>query len=239
MITGNPQTFALEHRLLEFIPTDEGDSFYGSLAVWVAGKRFTTHDWATWLSYVCDSMEGLSHETFPPAPKFTYEKGWENRSAGEICRLVDFWVYGIGRNYEPSDEEIMIGSKIGIHEKIGSGFDAPFCDWFPIYLIDYPDETRRIILRDRRHSDALHESRLPVREMQETMRTWSAAFREDARKFRENWGPGNSHWSRVLRFFSDYFYRKQFSEELEEEKIWELQEKYARKHGLRLPGEKP
>ena len=93
MITGNPQTFALEHRLLEFIPTDEGDSFYGSLAVWVAGKRFTTHDWATWLSYVCDSMEGLSHETFPPAPKFTSEKGWENRSAGEICRLVDFWVY--------------------------------------------------------------------------------------------------------------------------------------------------
>jgi len=99
-------------------------------------------------------------------------------------------------------------------------------------------ETRRIILLDRRHSDALHECRLPVREMQETMRTWSDAFREDARKFRENWGPGNSHWNRVLRFFSDYFYRKQFSEELEEEKIWELQEKYARKHGLRLPGEK-
>lgn len=119
---------------------------------------------------------------------------------------------------------------------MGGIFDAPFCDWFPIYLIDLPNGIRRIILRDRRQSDTLHECRLPRTEMENTLREWCAAFEKDAREFREIWGPFHPRWLRMTAIVANYQYHvRKVSDEMIEKILWDFQEKFAQKHGLKVP----
>ena len=238
MIIGNTLTFALEHHLMEALAENGKTDFYGSLAVWVAGKQFTTHDWETWLTYVHTAVRYFprEHPNFFSDPAFVYVENYETKSAEDFCGLIDFYAFGIGRNYTPTNEEILIGGRLLKHE-VGGVFDSPFCDVFPIYIVDIADGTRRIILCDRQNQDAIHECRLPRTEMENTLRDWCVAFEKDSREFADIWKQNNSHWNRVINFFTSYFYRKGLSDELEERKIWELQEKYARKHGLKMPSQ--
>lgn len=147
------------------------------------GKRYTTYDEVTWLSYVHTALRYFprEHPNLFPDPAFVYAENYGMKSAEDFCALIDFYVFGIGRNYTPTNEEIRIGGRLLKHE-VGGIFDAPFCNWFPIYLIDLPDGIRRIIPRDRRQSDTLHECRLPRTENGYDMKVISGVSIEKQRE---------------------------------------------------------